>query len=109
MTLSSQEMKVLEAESASFAGEHNTYLAQAIDAIRRSGDPQAAARLLRALSRSRDARPKQKTAQVHVSRWIVERVRSEPEVAAERIILELGWLRRLSVARNAELLGLRKK
>lgn len=98
MTLSSKQMKVLEAQSASFTSSHSACLAQSIDALRRSRDPRAVVRLLRALSR--DARAKQRAAQQDISRWIEDRLRSEPGVAVERVELELGWLRRLSVARS---------
>lgn len=100
MTLRSSEMKRLELQSASFKAEgHNAYLAEAINAVRASGDPGAAVQLLTALWNG--ARANQKDAINDVRRWIEGRLREEPGVSAQRVLLELGWLRRLSVARVA--------
>ena len=76
MTLSGSEMKLLEAQSASFGEAHKSCLAEAINAIRGSGDPRAAVRLLTTLSQG--ARPQQKDAFVDVRRWLEGRLRIFP-------------------------------
>ncbi len=101
MTLSSSEMKRLEAHGASFTAEgHKSYLAEAINAVRTSGEPRVALQLLVALSAS--ARSDQKAAISDVRKWIERRLREEPGVSPQRFLLELGWLRRLCVTRLAE-------
>jgi hypothetical protein len=101
MTLSSREMKQLELHSASFVAEgHNAYLSEAINAAQTSGRPDMALQLLKAMSG--DARGNQQQAILDVCRWIERRLREEPSIPAERFLLELGWLRRLCVARLAD-------
>lgn len=98
MTLRSTEMRRLEAQSATLQSKgHKSVLAEAINATRVSRDPRASLQLLLALSKH--ARKDQKQALDDVRRWIQDRLREEPTVTADRLLLELGWLRRMCVSR----------
>ena len=101
MTLSSREMKRLEQHSALLgADRHKAYLAEAIDVLRSSGEVRLVLRLLTALWHG--ARGNQKEAIGDLRRWIESRLLEEPKISAERMLLELGWLRRMCVVRSAE-------
>lgn len=74
------------------------YMSEALKCVRRTGDPVDALELLSALRGSSHAeRPAQRKAIDGVGRWLEQRLRREPGVAAERVALELGWLRRMAV------------
>ncbi|MGB1015589.1 MAG: hypothetical protein ACPG4T_15745 [Nannocystaceae bacterium] len=98
MTLTSSEMKQLEQQSASLGSKHKSYLAEASNAIKLADNPRAGLHLLAALRST--ARPNQKDAISDVRRWIDNRLRDEPGISTARLLLELGWLRRLCVVRD---------
>ena len=100
MTLSSEQMRELERQSAEFGEAHKSYLAEAIDAVRTTRSTHAASRLLSLLSKT--ARRDQSEAIRVVRTWLDERLRDEPGVSSDRLLLELGWLRRMCVVRAAE-------
>jgi hypothetical protein len=98
MTLTSTEMRRLEAQAVEFSSDgHANCLVEAINAVKAEQRPAAALQLLSALRQ--DARSNQKRAIGDVVRWIEERLREEPKIPVDRFLLELGWLRRMSVAR----------
>lgn len=98
MTLSSTEMQRLEEQSASFHKPgHKIFLSEAMNATRGSLSPLASVKLLSMLSRN--ARKDQQDAIRDVRRWIDGRLRDDPKITTERFLLELGWLRRMCVAR----------
>ncbi len=100
MTFSSAQMRDLETQSSAFCKEHSTYLADAVNAVRVSGHCRSALHLLDALARN--ARRNQQEVIADVRRWLERRLRDAPEISPDRLMLELGWLRRMSVARDAE-------
>lgn len=83
--------------------EAKTYLSQALESLRHHEDPIDALALLRTLRGTAYAsRGKQEQALDAVGRWLEQRLQREPGVASARLRLELGWLRRMIMARRAE-------
>ncbi|MCB0219396.1 MAG: hypothetical protein KDH09_06855 [Chrysiogenetes bacterium] len=96
--MSSRQMRILMAQSAGLSEkQHKSAFSQAITALRRTGNPRQVTALLSTLER--DARPLERAAYEDLRRWIDARLREENELSVEGLLLELGWLRRMCVAR----------
>ena len=98
MTLTSTQMRWLEAQSKDFGEAHKASLAEAITAVRTTRSPHAASRLLGLLSRT--ARPEPRKALMDMRTWLDQRLHGEPGISAERVLLELGWMRRMCIGRK---------
>lgn len=101
MTLSSVDMERLWNESSRFFGHnHKTWLGEAFNAVRATGDLSGAVELLRQVRRDA-AREAERNAVDDVVGWLDRRKRAQPTPTKPRLLLELGWLRRMSVVRAA--------
>lgn len=101
MTLRSFEMKRLWAVSSKLhERNHLKWLTEASNALLTCRDSQQAISLLRAL-RKHNKRERELRSLDEVIAWLERRVLTDPEVTPERLMLELGWLRRMSVTRTA--------
>ncbi len=100
----SQEMQALEREGERFdQRNHRTYLELAIGCARTGATPTEVLRLLVMLWGTAHARRSDQLAALNdVGEWIESRLAREPGLTADRLILELGWLRRIAVARSSE-------
>jgi len=99
MTLSTTQMQRLQRQSEAFRDSGcETYFQAAMTAVKESKSPSAALWLFDALRKG--ARRKQESAIEDVRRWIKGRIAEEPTVSAEQFVLELGWLRRMYIARK---------
>jgi hypothetical protein len=102
MRLASQDFDRLARDARSLSEQSKTYIAEALESLRREQDPIATLRFLVALSGSPYARrDEQIEALDGVGRWLEERLRRDPGIALERLRLELGWLRRMVIANRA--------
>lgn len=100
MTLRSDEMARLWSDSSKLHGRnHKAWLAEAMNAVRTTRDPRLAIELLEKLRRGQRSK-NERDAIADVGRWLEQRVRREPRVPLERLLVELGWLRRMAVTRQ---------
>ncbi|MEX1365472.1 MAG: hypothetical protein AB1Z98_20260 [Nannocystaceae bacterium] len=101
MTLRASEMKRLWADSSPMHQKnHGRWISEASNALRSTLDPKRAVTLLKELRRL-NGRDRERRALDDVLSWIERRLRTEPNVPVDRLMLELGWLRRMSVTRVA--------
>ncbi|MCA9655589.1 MAG: hypothetical protein KC501_37110 [Myxococcales bacterium] len=101
MTLRASEMKRLLADSSRMhEPNHAKWIAEAVNALRSTRDPRGAITLLKTI-RSHNNRERERRSLDDVLSWIERRLRTEPTVEVGRLMLELGWLRRMSVTRTA--------
>lgn len=99
MTLASKDMERLWKDSSPLHGRnHKGWLGEALNAVRSTANASAAAELLRQRRRDVGSEPERKAID-DVIGWLERRVRSEPRLAIPRLLLELGWLRRMAVVR----------
>ncbi|MBM3677892.1 MAG: hypothetical protein FJW96_08430 [Actinobacteria bacterium] len=89
-------MLALEQQALTLGGDVGTYLAEAVHALRRGDDPVDALRLLADISSSYASRREQRNALNRVGTALSSRIRRDPHVAAERLLLEVSWLKRLT-------------
>lgn len=104
MAIDPQSLGQLEKDATPFVTKnHQAYLSQALECIRETQDPVEALRLLEKMFSSPFAiRKNMKGALNDVGKWLEKRLDKEPNVSADRIALELGWLRRLATVVEAE-------
>lgn len=101
MTLSSSDMNRLWKDSSPLHGRnHKGWLAEALNAVRSTGNARVAMELLRQMRRDVTGE-QERTAIDDVVGWLERRVRTEPNLETTRLLLELGWLRRMSLIRAA--------
>lgn len=101
MTLRSSDMARLWSDSSKLHGRnHKGWLAEAANAIRTTGDPRHAVELLERLRRGQRSKNERDTI-ADVNHWLEQRLRREPRMNPERLLVELGWLRRMAVTRQA--------
>ena len=101
MTLHASDMSRLWADSARMArGNPGRWLSDALQCIRTTGDGAAAVMLLQKLRQYANRHEEQRSIDA-VVKWIERRLHTRPRVTASRLMLELGWLRRMSVIRTA--------
>ncbi len=106
MTLKPDEMARLESDALAFNKEHISFLSEASNAlfaVDASKDPVIdALALLVGMWRGGFApRDNQKNALNDVGRWIERRVKQDIRIDAERLRLEIGWLKRLAKGKDA--------
>lgn len=102
MTISSRDMKRLWADSSPLHGRnHKAWLVEALNALRSTGDPGKAMDLLQSMRRDGGS-DQERRAIDDVVGWLQRRLRSAPRPDTTRLLLELGWLRRMSVIRVAQ-------
>jgi len=83
--------------------EAKSYLAQASESLRQSSNPIDTLVLLHALRGTGYARRSdQQEALDAVGCWLEQRIRRELVISSERLGLELGWLRRMTIAQRKE-------
>ncbi|WP_437635836.1 hypothetical protein [Sorangium sp. So ce854] len=98
--LTSKELATLQAQAAGFStSNHVRYLSEALEATKATGDPVEGLALLRALPEAgyagrRGGEQKEVDALNDVGAWIEQRLLRDPRVLAERVVLELAWIRR---------------
>lgn len=104
MTIDRKSLERLEKDAGSFDSKnHQGYLAQALECVRETQDPVEALILLEKMfGSSFGGRPNERKALNDVGKWLEARLAQEPPASAERIALELGWLRRMAVVVEAE-------
>ncbi|WP_437307426.1 hypothetical protein [Sorangium sp. So ce388] len=102
--LKATELARLRVDAASFASSnHLRYLSEALQCMRRTGDPVEALVLLGAMWGTAYARrPDEKKALDDVGHWFERRLYWDPGAGAERVALELAWMRRLTRIGEAE-------
>ena len=101
MTLQSTNMGRLWKDSSPLHGRnHKSCLAEAMNAVRSTGEPKLAVELLRKIRRDVGSEQERKALDDVVG-WLERRLRTEPSVTTTRLVLELGWLRRMAVVRAA--------
>lgn len=98
MALSKADFERLRTSAGSFATKnHAHFLAEAMQCIRSTGDPTEALILLRAMWGSPYAsRSDQRIALNDIGKWLEQLLGRDPKQSAERVALQLGWLRRLT-------------
>jgi hypothetical protein len=102
MTLRSTDMKRLWGDSSSLhLRNHKGWLAEALNALTSTGDPNVAVELLQKMRRDVGS-DHERRALDDVVRWLEKRLGMERTVTTARLLWELGWLRRMAVARIAE-------
>ncbi len=94
MSLTSKEMKQLEQEGAQFRENDITFLAQAQKALDMHGDPVDLLELFKVMWN--DKRPHEREALDRIGCWLEGRLSREFGVGRARLLLELGWLKRLA-------------
>lgn len=101
MTISSRDMERLWADSSPLHGRnHKAGLAEALNALRSTGDPGKAIDLLQSIRRDGGSEQERRAIDDVVG-WLRRRMRLDPKPDANRLLLEIGWLRRMSVIRVA--------
>lgn len=114
-TLTGKELAILQAQSAGFStSNHVRYLSDALEATRVTGDPIEGLALLRALPDAgyagrKGGEQRELDALNDVGAWLEQRLYREPRVPAERVVLELAWMRRSARIAEAEARADRKR
>lgn len=96
--LRSGELQQLEAAVRAFAEDPRRFLAEAAQSLRQRRDPPGTLELLMRLYGGPYAdRPTEKRALNDVGKWLERRLLREPRADVEQLLLELGWLQRITV------------
>jgi hypothetical protein len=97
VSLTAAEMQRLEDDARAMAANNpRGYLSDALQCLRDTGDPFAPLALLRAMWTAGHARRDRQRAALHdAGQWLEQRLGRDPAISPDRLVLELGWLRRL--------------